>query len=148
MAILARGIERAEEAAEKIAEQHKESSRVVKAYQCDVSNVDEIKKTLDKVNADFGSIDVVVNDAAILDTSKIDTLTEETWDKVIDINLKGVFFMVQAALPYLEKSKNPRVINISSNSGRMGGVHKRIIVYRGKGRSHILNIRNGTQACG
>lgn len=117
VAIFARGIDVAEKTAGMITEAHGNC----KAYQCDVSVVDDINKAVKKVFEDFGSVDVVVNNAAILDTSTIETLTEDIWDKVIDVNLKGVFFMGQAALPYLESSKNPRIINISSNSGRMGG---------------------------
>lgn len=104
-----------------------------KGYHCDVSSVNEIENTLKQINCDFGSIDVVVNSAGILDTSKIDTLTEEEWDNVIDINLKGTYFMMQKAIPYLEKVKCPRIINVSSNAGRMGGFENGLAYTASKG---------------
>ena len=104
-----------------------------KSYCCDVSKVAQIEDTLKQINRDFGSIDVLVNSAGILDTSKIDSLTEEEWDKVIDINLKGTYFMMQKAIPYLEKGIAPRIINIGSNAGRMGGFENGLAYTASKG---------------
>lgn len=105
----------------------------VRGYKCDVSDVGQIEETLKHIFDDFGSIDVLVNSAGILDTSKIDTLTEAEWDKVIDINLKGTYFMMQKALPYLEKANEPRIINIGSNAGRMGGFENGLAYTASKG---------------
>lgn len=104
-----------------------------KSYCCDVSNVGQIEETLDNIHRDFGSIDVLVNCAGVLDTSKIDTLTEQEWDKVININLKGTYFMIQKAIPYLEKGIAPRIINIGSNAGRMGGFENGLAYTASKG---------------
>ena len=112
----------------------KEAEKIgVRGYKCDVSNIQQIEETLKRIYADFGSIDVVINSAGILDTSKIDTLTENEWDKVIDINLKGTYFMMQKAIPYLEKASAPRIINISSNAGRMGGFENGLAYTASKG---------------
>jgi len=88
---------------------------------CDISNVDSIPPMLEEINQKHGSIDILVNCAGILDLSAIEDTTEEMWDKVLDINLKGTFFMTQKCLPFLKVGSDPRVINISSNAGRMGG---------------------------
>ena len=104
-----------------------------RGYICDVSLVCEIEKTLEQIYKDFGSIDVLVNNAGILDTTKIDTITESEWDNVININLKGTFFMMQKVLPYLEKAKFPRIINVSSNAGRMGGFENGLAYTASKG---------------
>lgn len=104
-----------------------------KSYICDVSNVKQIEETLSQIIQDFGSIDVLVNSAGVLDTSKIDTLTEFEWDKVIDVNLKGTYFMMQKAIPYLEKATVPRIINIGSNAGRMGGFENGLAYTASKG---------------
>ncbi len=117
----------------KLSEAEKKLGAECKGYQCDVSDVRTIEVTIETIHTDFGSIDVLVNCAGILDTSKIDTLTEETWDKVIDINLKGTYFMMQKALPYLEKGVCPRIINISSNAGRMGGFENGLAYTASKG---------------
>ncbi len=90
-------------------------------FTCDVSSVAGITETVQKVAAAFGGLDIVVNNAGILNNTPILEVTEAQWDLIMDINLKSVFFMVQKAIPYLKESACPRVINISSLAGRMGG---------------------------
>ncbi len=69
----------------------------------------------------MGGLDILVNNAGILHNATILSTTEEDWDRVMAVNLKGVFFSCQAALPHLAASAAPRIINISSLAGRMGG---------------------------
>ncbi len=93
----------------------------ISTWECDVSKVDAIDSVLRAIDAQHGSIDILVNCAGILDLSSIEDTTEHDWDRVMDINLKGTFFMVQRCLPYLKRGNSPRIINIASNAGRMGG---------------------------
>ena len=90
-------------------------------WPCDISNVSSLTPMLEKIHAQHGSIDILVNCAGILDLSNVEDTTEEMWDSVLDINLKGTFFITQKCLPYLKTGTDPRVINIASNAGRMGG---------------------------
>lgn len=70
----------------------------------------------------FGGIDIVVNSAGILGTASIEEMDrEKEWNRVLDIDLTGTFFVCQYALPYLKKSSAGRIINIASVSGRNGG---------------------------
>ncbi len=69
----------------------------------------------------LGKLDILVNNAGILHSATIESTTEEEWDRVLAVNLKGVFFASQAAIPHLKKSPAPRIVNISSLAGRMGG---------------------------
>lgn len=101
--------------------------------QCDVTDEYSIESALSKVNQKFGSIDVLVNSAGVLDMSKIEEMTVDHWDKVMSINLRGTFLMIQKSLKYLEKSSTPRIINISSNSGRMGGFENGMAYSASKG---------------
>jgi 3-oxoacyl-[acyl-carrier protein] reductase len=101
--------------------------------QCDVSDVASIEAALATVDQEFGSIDVLVNSAGVLDMAKIHEMTVENWDNVMSINAKGTFFMIQQSIKYLEKSKAPRIINISSNSGRMGGFENGMAYSASKG---------------
>lgn len=101
--------------------------------QCDVSDEHSVDDALTKVYQHFGSIDVLVNSAGVLDMAKIDEMTVEHWDKVMSINLRGTFFMIQKSIKYLEKSLAPRIINISSNSGRMGGFENGMAYSASKG---------------
>jgi 3-oxoacyl-[acyl-carrier protein] reductase len=89
--------------------------------QLDLKHISEIHSVLEEVNERFGSIDVLVNNAGVLELSNLLELTEETWDEVLNINLKGAFFISQKAIKFLIKGNHPRIINLSSNAGRMGG---------------------------
>jgi 3-oxoacyl-[acyl-carrier protein] reductase len=90
-------------------------------WPCDISDVSSLRPMLEKIYAENGSIDILVNCAGILDLSSVDDTTEEIWDSVLDINLKGTFFITQQCLPFLKLGTDPRIINIASNAGRMGG---------------------------
>ncbi len=87
----------------------------------DLHNIKEIESVLTKTYNHFRSVDVIVNNAGILDMNSIENSTEEKWDEVLKINLKAPFFLVQKALPFLKKADHARIINIASNAGRMGG---------------------------
>jgi 3-oxoacyl-[acyl-carrier protein] reductase len=90
-------------------------------WPCDLKNVCSLESILENIHAKHGSIDILVNCAGILDLSAMEDTTEEIWDLTLDINLKGTFFITQKCLPYLKVGTDPRIINISSNAGRMGG---------------------------
>ena len=90
-------------------------------WPCNLSDVNSFAAMLQNINAQHGSIDILVNCAGVLDLSAVEETTEEMWDMTLDINLKGTFFFTQKCLLYLKAGTDPRVINISSNAGRMGG---------------------------
>ena len=73
--------------------------------QCDVSDQNSVEIALKKVFQHFGSIDVLVNSAGILDMFTIDEMTVEHWDKVMSINLRGTFLMIQKSVKYFKKSR-------------------------------------------
>ena len=93
----------------------------VSIWECDISKIHTIAPVLKCICDQHGSIDILVNCAGILDLSSVEDTTEDTWDTVLDVNLKAAFFMVQKSLPFLKNGTSPRIINISSNAGRMGG---------------------------
>lgn len=90
-------------------------------WHCDVSDVARLPSMLAQIHAHHGAIDILVNCAGVLDLSAVEETTEEMWDTVLDVNLKGTFFITQKCLPYLKAGTDPRIINIASNAGRMGG---------------------------
>lgn len=111
------------------------------SFACDVSNVESIANMVAAVAATFGGIDVVVNNAGILHSTPIPDVTEREWDKVMAVNLKSVFFVSQQALPYLKLSQSPRIVNISSLAGRMGGFETGMAYTASKGA--IISITYG-----
>ncbi len=126
-------LSQSEESANKASCEINKDGGISIGIKCDVSDVNSVVKGLSDVFNKFGSIDVLVNSAGVLDMSKIDEMTIEHWDKVMSINLRGSFLMIQKSLKYLEKSKAPRIINISSNSGRMGGFENGMAYSASKG---------------
>jgi NAD(P)-dependent dehydrogenase (short-subunit alcohol dehydrogenase family) len=85
--------------------------------ECDLARVAEIDKFAQSVLDRFGVVDVVYNNAGIMLRRSIEETTEQDWDRVSDVNVKGPFFLVKALLPGLLKSENAAVVNVSSISG-------------------------------
>jgi 3-oxoacyl-[acyl-carrier protein] reductase len=82
---------------------------------CDVSVSSQVQNMVDRVVSKYRKIDILVNDAAISppERSFID-ITEEEWDKVLDVNLKGVFLCCKAVVPHMKKKKYGKIINVAS----------------------------------
>lgn len=91
------------------------------SIQVDVSNVNEIKSMVEKVVQQFCTVDILVNNAGILHSTLIEDITEQEWDRMMNINLKSVFFVSQQVLPFMKKQRQGRIINMTSLAGRMGG---------------------------
>jgi len=86
----------------------------------DVSKPENIQGLVDKVIAKFGKIDILVNNAGTAVTKPAEQLTIEDWDRVVDVNLKGVFLMAQAVGREMIKQKSGKIINIASMFGLVG----------------------------
>jgi len=107
-----------EKTAQEIKEKYGQDTLAVKTDVAKKEEVDNlIRKTVDK----FGKIDILVNNAGIAPFKPFIDLTEEDWDKVLDINLKGCFLCAQAAAKEMIKNKYGKIINIASVAmGQMG----------------------------
>ena len=68
----------------------------------------------------YGKLDVLVNNAGIIIQKSIEETTEEDWDRTLDVNLKGVFLGVKAAIPAMRQAGGGSIVNISSNVGLVG----------------------------
>lgn len=77
---------------------------------------------VDRAVAEWGRIDVVINNAAMVCNKAIESVTHEEWDRIFAVNLKAGFFLVQKALPYLKETRG-RVVNISSTNGVKNGLN-------------------------
>ena len=86
------------------------------SYIMDVMDKDSIKASADAVFADHGRIDVLVNVAGINKREGFIDVLEETYDRIMDINLKGVFLVTQAVAPYMMKQRKGSIINIGSHN--------------------------------
>ena len=88
--------------------------------QADISNFEEAQKMVDKVRSEFDGIDILVNNAGINWDSVIWKMTEEHWDKVIDVNLKGYFNYIRAVSPIFREQKSGKIVNVTSINGIRG----------------------------
>jgi 3-oxoacyl-[acyl-carrier protein] reductase len=74
------------------------------SYEADVSNVEQISKMVEDIDQMFGRVDILVNNAGILDTTSIEDMDENVWDRVMNINVKSVMFLSQKVLKYMKKT--------------------------------------------
>ncbi|AVO02438.1 MULTISPECIES: 3-oxoacyl-[acyl-carrier-protein] reductase [Staphylococcus] len=90
------------------------------AIQADVANPDEVKDMIQEVVKQFGSLDVLVNNAGITRDNLLMRMKEQEWDDVINTNLKGVFNCIQKATRQMMKQRSGAIINLSSVVGAVG----------------------------
>ncbi len=92
----------------------------IQATHVDVTQADScaaaVKATLDA----YGQLDILINNAGVVDSGPIETFAAETWDKIFAVNTKGLFLMTQAALPALKQSDQACVVNTASIAGKKG----------------------------
>ncbi len=91
------------------------------ALKLDVTVFKNAKRVAEKTYGEFGRIDILVNNAGIFPFKPFIDMTEEDWDKVINVNLKGVFNCTKAVISYMVKQKYGRIINIASIAGTIVG---------------------------
>ena len=105
---------------EKTKEEIERFGRKVLIHRMDVTKIPEIHFMVEESLMTFGHIDILVNNAGVnIPQSAVD-VTEETWDQIIDTNLKGLFFCAQAVGKVMIQQKKGKIINISSQSGSVG----------------------------
>lgn len=114
VAIVATRLEGVEPVASEVASQY---GVTAKGYACNVADTNSVAELVKSVQADFGQIDVVVNNAGITKDTLLMRMKEEDWDSVIDVNLKSVFNMTKAVVRGMMKQKSGRIINMSSING-------------------------------
>ncbi|MGR6520344.1 mycofactocin-coupled SDR family oxidoreductase (plasmid) [Rhodococcus erythropolis] len=98
----------------------KECGRTAIARQVDVRDSAGLGEFSNDVVARLGKIDILVANAGILTTAEVATMTSETWQEMIDVNLTGVFNAFRAVLPHMVEARYGRVVAISSAAGHMG----------------------------
>ncbi|HCU0426086.1 TPA: 3-oxoacyl-[acyl-carrier-protein] reductase [Staphylococcus aureus] len=108
------------EKAEAVVEEIKAKGVDSFAIQANVADADEVKAMIKEVVSQFGSLDVLVNNAGITRDNLLMRMKEQEWDDVIDTNLKGVFNCIQKATPQMLRQRSGAIINLSSVGGAVG----------------------------
>jgi NAD(P)-dependent dehydrogenase (short-subunit alcohol dehydrogenase family) len=88
------------------------------AVQCDLADPDSIRKAVAAVMAEFGQVDLLVNNAGLFESAALEDISPEQWDRMYAANARGPFLMAQAAYPHL-RAAHGRIVNI----GSLGGIH-------------------------
>ena len=94
---------------------------IAKFYRVDVSNEETVKEAINQVKADFGKIDILINNAGIVGVDKkCHELTTEEWDQVFNVDVKGVFYCTKYAVPHMLENNGGSIVNLSSIYGTLG----------------------------
>ena len=89
---------------------------------CDITKSSEVQEMVNQVKKAFGRIDILVNNAGIIRRGTIETVTEEDWDRVIAVNLKGTFNCCKATFETMKQQRYGKIVSISSISGKLGDI--------------------------
>ena len=113
VAVAGRRLENLKQVAAEIEKQDRQAL----ALQCDVSHAEDADRAISETAKKFGKVNVLVNNAGTLSVSTVDTISEDDWDRVITVNLKGPFLMSRAALKEFRKAGGGTIVNIGSVLG-------------------------------
>jgi NADP-dependent 3-hydroxy acid dehydrogenase YdfG len=97
------------------------SLRADAIVQTDVTDRTQVKRLVDRAVELHGRVDVVVNDAGLMPSSRLELLRIDEWDRMIDVNIKGVLYGIAAALPHMQAQKSGHIVNVSSVAGHKVG---------------------------
>lgn len=111
-----------QEAGEKVASELRETGAEVTFIAVDVSNRESVEQMVAKTFETYGHIDILVNNAGITQDAMLHKMSYEQWDRVISINLTGVFNCTQAVVHHMREREYGRIINTSSIVGKFGNI--------------------------
>jgi 3-oxoacyl-[acyl-carrier protein] reductase len=107
---------------EALKEEIEKNGGQVAAIVCDITKSSEVQAMVQQVQVRFGRIDILVNNAGIIRRGTIETVTEEDWDRVIEVNLKGTFNCCKAVVPIMKQQGYGKIVNVSSIAGKLGDI--------------------------
>lgn len=100
-----------------LADELTESGGKALAITTDVTDYDQVKRLVDAAVQTYGRIDVIINNAGLMPHSPLERFKIDDWNRMIDVNIKGVLYGIAAALPYMKQQKAGHIINVSSVAG-------------------------------
>lgn len=87
----------------------------------DVEEMAQVEQGVASIASQLGSIDILINNAGVGDFGSFEEMPVETWEKVMKVNLFGVYYVTKATLPYLKQNKEGDIVNVASTAGLKGG---------------------------
>lgn len=104
------------EGAQQVARQIEDTGGEAKAFSCDLSNPVEARQVIRDITTRFGQLDALANVAAIYPRASVMDVTEDHWDSIMNLDVRGVFFTCQAAMRIMIKQGNGAIVNIASGA--------------------------------
>ena len=89
-------------------------------HECDVADENEVKEAIEKAVAHFGSLQIIINCAGKVDVGLLHNYTEEQWDKLMNVNVKGIFWTLKHGIDHLKNNKRSYMVNIGSVGSFVG----------------------------
>jgi 3-oxoacyl-[acyl-carrier protein] reductase len=108
-----------EEKLKELIKELEEDKGLAKYFLADVSNFKEVQNMSEEIKKEFGRLDILINNAGIIKDRTLAKMTKEEWQKVLDVDLTGVFNCTKATLPFIIQSQG-KIINLSSLVGQRG----------------------------
>jgi len=105
---------------EKVSAELKQYDVIVSAATADVTDLESVTHALERIKSDLGPIDILINNAGVAKFGGFLDLTPEEWEKIIQVNLMGVYNVTRVILPGMIERKSGDIINISSSAGQRG----------------------------
>ena len=106
------------DAAERAADEIRAAGGAATAIAADVSRREEAQRLVKEAVRLFGTVDVLVNNAGILSRTALEAISEDEWDRVMAVNVKGVFLCSQAVFPVMMAKRYGKIVNVASSAGR------------------------------
>ncbi|MGE0132527.1 MAG: SDR family NAD(P)-dependent oxidoreductase [Blastocatellales bacterium] len=119
VAICARDVEELERAGSDLVR----PGRPVLALPCDVTNLEEVGRMVEAVREHFGAIDVLVNNAGVIQVGPVETMTLADYEEAINVNLRGPLHAMLAVIPEMRQRREGRIVNITSIGGKIAVPH-------------------------
>jgi 3-oxoacyl-[acyl-carrier protein] reductase len=110
-----------ESAAKAVVETIRKNGSDAIMVRANIGEVEDVTRMIDTAVNTFGTIDVLVNNAGMLNSSKLADMSVETWDDMIKVHLRGMFLCTRFSIPYMLKQKSGKIINMSGTFGVSGG---------------------------
>lgn len=107
--------------------------------QGDVSQIEDVNRIVSEVNAAFGDINILVNNAGFAQPASLDNITKTDWDKTMQVNLNSAFLVTQAVFKQMQRQSWGRIINMSSIAAQTGGI---VGVHYATSKAGIIGMTN------
>jgi len=108
------------EKAQETAKEVEATGRGAMAVKVDITRLNDVEQMVESAIARFGKVDILINNAGIARDKLILRMTEEDWDAVLDVNLKGTFHCTKTVIKHMSKQRSGKIVNIASVVGEMG----------------------------